>query len=46
MIYLDTSPPDKSKEFRYKSMFIKKSQETFTIDAKGINVTLINISPL
>jgi hypothetical protein len=35
MIYLEYSPPEKSKEFRYKSMFIKKSQVLFTIDAKG-----------
>ena len=48
MIYLENSPPEKSKEFRYKSMFIKKSQVLFTIDAKGkfhikINLRIIII---
>ena len=36
MIYLDQVPAEKAKEFKYKSMFVKKKQETFTIEAKGI----------
>mmetsp|Transcript_47888 Transcript_47888/g.35105 ORF Transcript_47888/g.35105 Transcript_47888/m.35105 type:complete len:82 (+) Transcript_47888:250-495(+) len=34
MIFMDEYPIDKSKEFKYKSMFVKKKQDTFTIEAK------------
>ena len=36
MIYLDNSPPDMYKEYKWKSMFIKKAQESFSIEAKGL----------
>jgi hypothetical protein len=36
MIYIEAYKPDKSKEFRWKTMLLRKSQEVFSIDANSI----------